>query len=114
MRASSFSSAKVIDLLNSYFVPVHMSNQDSDAGPEAKAAKGRIYRDALAAGLKAGTVCAYAVAPDGRPLATAPLNEKVATDPDRLAEMLERVVHDLKVAKGEPLAKPRPATSPPA
>ena len=82
MRASSFSSAKVIRLLNSYFVPVHMSNQDHDpegsAPPEEKAAKNRIYREALAAGLKAGSVCVYLIAPEGRPLAVAPLNENVA------------------------------------
>ncbi len=119
MRASSFSSAKVIRLLNSYFVPVHLSNQDHDedggAPPEEKAAKNRIYREALAAGLKAGSVCAYLVAPDGRPVAAAPLNENVAADPDRLAELMERVTRELKVAKGDPLVRPKPqAAAPPA
>src|SRR5438552_418892 len=107
MRASSFSSAKIISLLNSYFVPVHMNNQgQGDVGsapPEEKAAKSRIYRAALAAGLKAGSVCAYLVAPDGRVVAVAPLNERVATDPDRLAELMDRVIRELKVAKGDPL-----------
>src|SRR6516164_1904553 len=115
MRASSFSSAKVISLLNSYFVPVHMSNQDHDADgsapPEVKAEKNRIYRDALAAGMKAGTVCAYMVAPDGRPVAAAPLNESVAGDPDRLAELMERVIRELKTAKGDALVRPKPMRS---
>jgi hypothetical protein len=118
MRASSFSSAKVINLLNSYFVPVHMSNQAQDEGSGApareKAAKDRIYREALAAGLKAGSVCAYMIAPDGRPVAVAPLNEGVAADPDRLAELLERVIRDLKVAKGDPLVRPKPPSAPAA
>jgi hypothetical protein len=118
MRASSFSSAKVISLLNNYFVPVHMSNQDHDADgsapPEVKAEKNRIYRDALAAGLKAGTVCAYMIAPDGRPVAVAPLNQNVAGDPDRLAELMERVIQELKVAKGDLLARPTPPSAPPA
>src|SRR5262245_23910352 len=118
MRASSFSSAKVIGLLNSYFVPVHLSNQDlgEDGGapPEEKAARNRIYREALAAGLKASTVCAYMIAPDGRPVAVAPLNESVAADPDRLAGLMERVVGELKVAKGDPLVRPKPPSAPPA
>src|SRR5262245_51391240 len=118
MRASSFSSAKVISLLNSYFVPVHMSNQDHDqdgpAPPEEKAAKNRIYREALAAGLKAGSVCAYMIAPSGRPVAVAPLNENVAADPDRLAGLLERVIGELKVARGEALVKPKPPSAPSA
>jgi hypothetical protein len=118
MRASSFSSAKIISLLNSYFVPVHMNNQDHDedgsAKAEDKAEKQRIYREALAAGLKAGTVCAYMVAPDGRPVAAAPLNQNVAADPDRLAELMERVIRELKVAKGDPLVRPKPPSAPPA
>jgi len=108
----------VIDLLNNYFVPVHLNNQehaeDGNAPAEEKAEKNRIYRDALAAGLKAGSVCAYMVTPEGRPVAVAPLNEALATDPDRLAELLTRVVRDLKVEKGEPLVKPKPPSAPPA
>src|SRR5262249_11196996 len=118
MRASSFSSAKVINLLNGYFVPVHMNNQDHDedggAAKEEKAEKNRIYRDALAAGLKAGTVCAYMVAPDGRPLAVAPLNQSVAAVPERLAELTAQVIRQLKVAKGEALVKPKPPSAPQA
>jgi hypothetical protein len=95
-----------------------MSNQDhAEAGTapaDAKAAKNRVYRDALAAGLKAGTVCVYLISPDGKPVAVAPLNENVATDPDRLAELLERVRRDLKAAKGDPLVKPKSPTAPSA
>jgi hypothetical protein len=108
----------VIDLLNRYFVPVHLNNQEhsgeGDALPEEKAAKNRIYRGALTAGLKAGSVCAYLVAPDGRPVAVAPLNEDLATDPERLAELLTRVVRELKVKKGEALVKPKHPSPPQA
>lgn len=118
MRASSFSSTKIINLLNSCFVPVHARNQDhgadGSAAPEEKAALSRIYREALAAGLKAGSVCAYVVTPDGRPIAAAPLNENVAADPERLAELLERAIRDLKVVKGDPLVRPQPLAPPPA
>src|SRR5262245_60034769 len=118
MSASSFSSAKVIDLLKSFFVPVHLSNQEygekGTAAPEEKAAMRHIYREALGAGLKAGSVCAYLISPDGRPVAVAPLNENVAADPDRLAELLQRVIRELKVARGDPLVRPKPPSSPPA
>ncbi|MBM4069058.1 MAG: hypothetical protein FJ271_08960 [Planctomycetes bacterium] len=114
MRASSLSSAKVISLLNSYFVPMHMNNQQAESEPNEKAARNRIYRDALAAGLKAGSVCAYMVAPDGRPLAVAPLNDSLATDPERLAGLMEQVIRELKVAKGDALVKPSPPSAPPA
>ena len=40
MRASSLSNAKVIDLLNSYFIPVYLRNEDcADDMTEFKALK---------------------------------------------------------------------------
>src|SRR5262245_65325334 len=88
--------------------------EDGSAPPEEKAEMKRIYREALAAGLKAGSVCAYMIAPDGRPVAVAPLNEDVAADPDRLAGLMEQVIRDLKVARGDPLVQPKPPSAPPA
>jgi hypothetical protein len=112
LRASSLSNAKVIDLLNGYFVPVYLRNQDfadgGSASPAEKAQKNRIYREALEAGLPAGTVCAYLLTSTARPLDTAPLNRPEATDPERMAEKLTRVVRDLKVAKGDPVVRPKP------
>jgi hypothetical protein len=106
LRASSLSSAKVIDLLNSYFVPVALRNQDFDQGgaasAEEKSEKARIYRDALNAGMHAGSVCVYLVSPEGRPMAVAPANEDLVYDPDRLAELLLQVVRQLAVVKAEP------------
>ena len=108
----------MIDLLNTYFVPVYIRNGDySESGTapaEEKAERTRIYRDSLAAGLAAGSVCAYLLSPDARPLAVAPLNQTVATDPGRLADLMEQVVEDLKVAKGKPLVTPAPQSSPPS
>jgi hypothetical protein len=108
LRASSLSSAKVIDLLNSYFVAVSLRNQDfgdgGAASAEAKAEKARIYRDALNAGMHAGTVCVYLVSPEGRPMAVAPANENLLYDPDCLAEFMLQVVRQLDVVKAEPSA----------
>ena len=48
MRASSLSDAKVISLLNHYFVPVYVSNEDlrgnGCAPPEIRKEVQRIYR----------------------------------------------------------------------
>lgn len=89
-----------------------MRNQDFAAGGSAaaddKAEKNRIYREALEAGLPAGTVCAYLLTPAGRPLDTAPLNRPEATDPVRMAEKLTRVVRELNVSKGDPVVRPKP------
>jgi hypothetical protein len=112
LRASSLSSTKVIDLLNSFFVPVSLRNQDfgdeGAASAQEKSEKARIYRDALKAGMHAGTVCVYLVSPDGAPMAVAPANEDLLYDPDRLAELMLQVVRQLNVAKAEFSAAPKP------
>jgi hypothetical protein len=111
LRASSLSSTKVIDLLNGYFVPVSLRNQDfadeGAASADEKSEKARIYRDALKAGMHAGTVCVYLVSPDGWPMAVAPANEDLVYDPDRLAELMLLVVRQLNVVKAEPSAGPK-------
>jgi hypothetical protein len=112
LRASSLSNSKVIDLLNSYFVPVSLRNQDFDEGGAApadeKSEKARIYHDALKAGMHAGTVCVYLVSPEGRPMAVAPANEDLVYDPDRLAELMLQVVRQLNVVKAEPTLAAKP------
>ena len=117
MRASSLSNAKIIDLLNGYFVPVYLRNQDFDengsAPSQQKKEKYRIYRDALAAGLPAGSVCAYLLTPDAKPVDVAPLNQSDATDPKKLAAKMERLIADQKIVKGQPLVKPVPQSAVP-
>jgi hypothetical protein len=108
----------VIDLLNGYFVPVAVRNQDFDDGgaatAEEKSEKTRIYHDALKAGMHAGSVCVYLVSPEGRPMAVAPANEDLVYDPERLSELMLQVVRQLNVVKADssPAAKPHsPAPS---
>jgi hypothetical protein len=117
LRASSRSSTKVIDLLNSYFVPVSLRNQDFDAegaaSAEEKAEKARIYQDALKAGMHAGTVCVYLVSPEGTPMAVAPANEDLVYDPDRLAELMLQVARQLNVVKAEPTLAAKPHSAAP-
>ncbi len=105
MRASSLSNARVVELLNAYCVPVHLSNGDRKAAAD-QSEKERIYRDALAAGLHAGSVCAYLVAPDGRPLACAPLNKDLATDPARFEGSLRSLALEQGIKPGPTLVAP--------
>jgi hypothetical protein len=107
----------VIDLINGHFVPVYLRNQDfSETGPapaDEKAERNRIYHEALKGGLSAGSVCVYLLSPDARPIAVAPLNQQVATDPDRLAELIQQVVEQLQLKKGDPVVTPAPPCHPP-
>src|SRR5262245_6378760 len=116
MRASSLSNDKVIDLLNRYFVPVYLSNEDlrgpGGAPPEERKEVQRIVHEALKAKLSAGTVHAYVVAPDGPCIDS----QHVATayKPEKLTEMLERTVARLKLKDGKSLVEPAPQSKTPA
>src|SRR5438046_1342124 len=70
MRASSLSNDKVINLLNHFFVPVYLSNEDFAKGgcapAEEKKELQRIFRETLDAKRSAGTVHVYLLAPDGK------------------------------------------------
>jgi hypothetical protein len=98
----------VISLLNSFFVPVYLSNEDYDkegsAPAEEKAERDRIYREALKAQLSAGTVHVYILDPDGRTIDSQ--HVAVASKVEKLTEMLERTIEKLKVKEGKPLVKP--------
>ncbi len=115
MRAGPLSSPEVIDLLNAAFVPVFAVNEDyRDDGPAPQPEKAeyrRIYREALAARLSAGTVHAYVVDPDGHPIDS--LHVADASKSDRLVGMLDRVVRSRKVQKGPTLVRPRSLSAPP-
>jgi hypothetical protein len=115
MRAGPLSSPEVIDLLNGAFVAVFAVNEeyrdDGPAAAEEKAEYRRIYREALAAGLSAGTVHAYVVDPDGHPIDS--LHVADATRPDRLAGMLERVMGARRLSRGPTLVRPRSLSAPP-
>jgi hypothetical protein len=124
MRASSLSNARVIDLLNHHFVPAHVDGtfyQKNESVPaDEKAAFQRVFQDLhrlneknRAEGkpaLSVGTVHAYVLAPDGKPLASLHVAE---AGPEQVTAMLEKAVEALKVPKGEPVAKPVPLSAPP-
>jgi len=115
MRASSLSDSQVITLLNRYFVPVYVSNEDAGEhgnGPLSERAEyKRIYGEALKAGLSASTVGVYILAPDGHTVEA--MHVAQASKPDQLIPLLERVVQKLKTPPGNPLIKPVTQSKPP-
>src|SRR5262245_21592126 len=115
MRASSLSNSNIIDLLNRYFVPVYVSNEEyaesGSATSEEKAEKNRIYREALEAKLSAGSVHAYVLSPDGHPIDSRHVAD--AYKPEVLRAMLERAVESLQTPEGKPLVKPASQSSAP-
>jgi hypothetical protein len=124
MRASSLSSTKVIDLLNHYFVPVHLDGvyvgqNASVPAQERKAYQSvfqefyRINKENRAAGkpeFSVGSVHAYVLTPDGKPMASLHVAE---AKPGAVADMLERAVKALKTPEGKPLVQPCPQSAPP-
>jgi hypothetical protein len=116
MRAGPLSSPKVIELLNSAFVPVFAVNEDyHDGGPAPepdKAEYRRIYREALDAKLSAGTVHAYLVDTSGHPIDS--LHVAQAAQTDRLLAMLERAIRDRKIVRGATLVSPSTLSAPPS
>jgi hypothetical protein len=124
MRASSLSSTKVIDLLNHYFVSVHVDGvyvgqNASVPAQEKKAYQSvfqefyRINKENRAAGkpeFSVGSVHAYVLAPNGKPMASLHVAD---AKPGAVADMLERAVKALKTPEGKPLIQPCPQSAPP-
>lgn len=115
MRASSLSDARVIALLNQYFVPVYVSNEDdADGGsapvPEKKEYK-RIYLEAVNGGLSTGTVHVYILTPDGHPFDS--LHVAKACEPEQLIPLLERAIKKMKTPPGPAVVKPGVQSKPP-
>lgn len=114
MRAVSLSNPKVIELLNSRYVPAYLSNEDlreqGPAPPTDKAEMRRIYKEALDAGMSAGSVHAYVVAPDGKVVDS--MHTVGVSKPAELIPMLERNARKLGVRPGAALVKPAPPQPP--
>lgn len=109
MRAGPLSNAKVVALLNSYFVPVYVSNEDyrkdGAASAEEKAEYQRLYHEALQAKLSTGTVHAYVLSPDGfHPVDS--LHVANAAKVETLIEMLELAIAKQQPKGGAPVVKP--------
>jgi hypothetical protein len=110
----SLSNDRVISLLNEYFVPVYLSNEDLREGgaapPEERAELRRIHGEGYAAKLSVGTVHAFVLAPDCHLLDS--MHTVQVAKPDLLTAMLERAVQKLGTPAGTPVVKPCPPAPP--
>lgn len=121
MRAGPLANARVIELLNTYFVPVYTSNDEvlgtAEVAKKEQAERDRIYRAFLDAKLSAGSVHVYVLSPDARPLGSIHVahagDKDKATGKDRTQLLLEKTVADLKVERGKPVVAPKPQSTPP-
>jgi hypothetical protein len=116
MRAGPLSDPQVIALLNGRFIPVFVTNEDYDengpAPPDERAARNRIWREALDKGLSSGTVHAYVLAPDdARVVASMHVAEAAVTE--KLLPTLTRAADELQAPTGEPIVPARPQSDPP-
>jgi hypothetical protein len=124
MRASSLSNARVIDLLNQYFIPAHADGVYYEANgnvpADEKAAYERIFQefhrlnkqnqDVGKPVLSVGTVHAYVLSADGKPFDS--LHVGQAT-PERVIGMLEHAIREWKLPPGKPVIKATPQSTAP-
>jgi hypothetical protein len=108
MRASSLSNDKVIELLNHFFIPVYLSNEDFAKGgcapPDERKELQRIFRETLDARRSAGSVHAYLMGPDGK--AYDSMHVANAAKVEKLLAMLESAVAHYQLAAGRTLFPP--------
>src|SRR5712691_1535243 len=116
MRAGPLSNDKVIALLNRYYVPVYVSNEDyhgksASASPEEKKEKQRIFIEFLDGKLGTGDVHVYIMKPDGH--AMEGLDIGSAMKIDKMIALLERCAAKLGTAAGDPVIAPKATSAPP-
>ena len=108
MRASSLSNDKVIDLLNHFFVPVYLSNEDFAKGgcapEEERKELQRVFREALDAKRSAGTVHVYILGPDGKGLNS--MHVATAYKVEKIVPMLEAAVAQYKLTASRTIFPP--------
>jgi hypothetical protein len=119
MRVSSLSDERIIRLLSRSFVSVWLSRDHYQMAAPAKAERAeldRLDRERGKRKMPGGTVCVFAVAADGRLLATLAVHQ--ASKPENLLAFLEKIVADQRPAPrpaggGGPAVAPLPRPVPP-
>jgi hypothetical protein len=114
MRAGPLSNTHVVDLLNRYFVPVYIANEDygkdGPAADEEKAERKRLLQAFRKANLSAGTVQAFIIM-DGQPFDA--MHVANAAKVERLVALLERTITTLRLRPGRPVVAPTPQAAVP-
>lgn len=114
MRAGPLSNKEIVELLNSRFIPVYAVNEDyrdSTKPPEEKAVYNRLFRDAGAKNLSAGTVHVYILSPDGEVVDS--LHVAEGAKASVLKAALQKNAARFAVTPGQPIVSPRPQAAPP-
>lgn len=115
MRAGPLSDTNIIALLNQYFVPVYVVNEDyARKGPapaEEKAELQRIFKEGYAAKKSVGSVHVYVLNPDGKLIDSMHVAE--AAKPKVLTAMLQKNIDTLKLRPSTPVATVCPQSAPP-
>lgn len=110
----SLSSPKVVSLLNRFFVPVYVSNEDytttGSATVNEKSELRRIFQEGYKAKLSVGTVHVYILKPDGHLLNSMHVAE--AAKLENIIGMLDSSAQKLGAIPGNPIV-PAHAESPP-
>jgi hypothetical protein len=116
MRTGPFAQDNVIRLLNNYYVPYYVADEDfAGSGkltPDEKAEIRRIVGEAHEAKMRVGDVCVYITGPDGKILDGLKVPQ-LYTPPQNTIDLLQRNIDKLKVKEGKPLVKPTPQSVPP-
>jgi hypothetical protein len=109
MRAGPLSNPRVVTLLNRYFVPAYIANEDYGkegcASAEEKAERRRLLDAFMKAKLPAGSVQAF-IFMDGKPVDS--MHVVNAAKVEQLVPLMERTVAALKLRGGPPVVKPAP------
>jgi hypothetical protein len=97
MRASSLSDPEVIGFVAQYFVPLDLGtrSRSKPATAAESAERLRIFQAAEKAGLEAGTVCIYVLAPDGAVLESLMVHQ--AVEKRKLLPVLKRALEKCPV-----------------
>jgi hypothetical protein len=109
MRTGPFAMDTIIGLLNRYYVPFYVANEDwTGAGKlpaEDKREIQRIVNEAHAAKMRCGSVSMYVTSPDGKAIDA--LRVPQAYEPvQNTVDLLQRNIDRLKVKEGKPVVKP--------
>ncbi len=118
-RAGPLSNDKVIELLNAYFVPIHLTNEDyvsTGAATDAeKAERLRIMREVFIAGennpIRASDAAIYVLDHDGHILKALKLPDCLVAH--KVVALLEDTRTKLNLKPGKPIVTPRPQSMPP-
>src|SRR5689334_5142651 len=116
MRTGPFAMDSIIGLLNRYYVPFYVANEDwtgmGKLPAEDKREIQRIVYEAHEAKMRCGSVSMYIASPDGKAIDA--LRVPQAYEPvQNTVDLLQRTIDKLKVKEGKPLVQPSPQSTPP-